>query len=335
MKKIFVLVLCAAGACAPDVEVARFHGESFLAVWGASPDDVWAAAVPYDPDDRGARPAIRPCGPDVFRTETIVRRWDGRRWSRVMTPFDRPVLAIAGSGADDVWVGGMDGLVARWDGQGFSRLDVSAVATHDGLTDLCHDQVNIVGLWSPGRGQIWAVGHILPSRTGPALVLQYDGTSWTRHRLEAPDGLSAVWGSGPRDVWVGGNSGLLFHHDGGGWTRVDAGTDRYRNGLWGSGPRDVWAVGNGGAITHFDGTTWSLRATGGDRWYDAVSGRDAGEVWAVGHELPAGGAAVVSRWDGAAWSDAATGLGEPLADVWASQAGGAWAVGEGLIVRLR
>jgi hypothetical protein len=327
------LVCAGLAACTPRVEVTSFHGEAFSAIWGASADDVWVAAEPYHPELDGLpMAAIRRCGPDAYQTATILRRWDGRQWTKVPTSADRRLDAIAGSGTNDVWFAGLDGLVLHWDGQRIDRVDVSAVAHHDGMTDLCHDAVAIQSLWSPAPGQIWAVGFIAPSATGPALILHHDGVRWTRHRIDFNEGLTAVWGSGPNDVWAMGPWNAAFHYDGTTWTRADNGTTAPRKALWGSGPNDIWSVGEGD-FTHFDGRTWSPHHQIGGRWYHGLSGRHASEVWAVGFRE--GNKALVSHYDGVNWSDVDTGDLYILNDVWATPAGGAWAAGRGMIARLR
>ena len=64
----------------------------------------------------------------------------------------------------------------------------------------------------------------------------------------------AVWGTGPNDVWKGGQYGRLRHWDGTTWTIARIAIDNeipVQNtiyGIWGSGPADVWVVGDGIAL---------------------------------------------------------------------------------------
>jgi len=58
---------------------------------------------------------------------------------------------------------------------------------------------------------VWAVGD-------DATVVHWDGAAWTRIAtpLDAAADkpmLASVWGSGPKDVWIGGN-GIMLHFQG-------------------------------------------------------------------------------------------------------------------------
>ncbi|MDF2696845.1 MAG: hypothetical protein K0S65_5228 [Labilithrix sp.] len=84
-------------------------------------------------------------------------------------------------------------------------------------------------------------------------------------------GLSAVWGSGPSDVWVVGAAGSVLHWDGSAWATASAGTTQSLYAVWGSGPNDVWAVSTPGAIFHTTGF-----ANGTAEWSRAMDIADAG-----------------------------------------------------------
>jgi hypothetical protein len=62
--------------------------------------------------------------------------------------------------------------------------------------------------------------------------------------------LSAIWGSGPDDVWMLGGA-VTRHWDGKAWTPMSTVTALIPlEGVWGSASNDVWIVGIGGAILH-------------------------------------------------------------------------------------
>ena len=89
--------------------------------------------------------------------------------------------------------------------------------------------------------------------------------------LDERVGLSAVWGSGPSDVWVVGAAGRVLHWDGSAWETLSAGTTQSLYAVWGSGPNDVWAVSTPGAIFHSTGF-----ANGTAEWSRATDIADAG-----------------------------------------------------------
>jgi len=117
------------------------------------------------------------------------------------------------------------------------------ICSDDGF---CHTVVpegqSLRGVWGDGEGIVWAVSN-------EGSILRWDGASWSIHTT-FETALSAIWGSGPTDVWVAGAAGL-FHGAGPSsdalvFTPVadlpgDA-TIPIRA-IWGTGPNDVWAVG--------------------------------------------------------------------------------------------
>lgn len=68
--------------------------------------------------------------------------------------------------------------------------------------------------------------------------------------------LTAVWGSGPNDVWAAGSGGTVIRWNGAAWTPVP-GVDVKNtfHTIWGSGPSDVWIASATDVIYHFDGTS--------------------------------------------------------------------------------
>jgi len=82
-------------------------------------------------------------------------------------------------------------------------------------------------------------------------VLHWNGYGWSRVNSGTTANLTAVWGTGPNDVWaVGGTStttgsaGSILHWDGSTWTTQSSVLTTTLAGVWGVGVKDVWAVGN-------------------------------------------------------------------------------------------
>ncbi len=80
---------------------------------------------------------------------------------------------------------------------------------------------------------------------------------------------SAIWGSGPTDVYVVGMSlstlnGYIMHYNGSSWTIVGTYANQRIDAVWGSGPKDVFAAGmdhikSGSYVHHYDGTSWQTQ----------------------------------------------------------------------------
>lgn len=143
--------------------------------------------------------------------------------------------------------------------------------------------------------------------------------------------LTAIWGSGPSDVWaVGGRftSGFMRHWDGAAWEAVGGGPEPLY-GIWGTGPDDVWAVGASGQIRHQTDGGWASVASGTTKTLTSVSGTSDSDVWATGFD------GTLRHWDGSSWSVSDGGVGAvDFNALWASAANDVWVVGDnGTILR--
>jgi hypothetical protein len=188
-------------------------------------------------------PSIAPGGAGEPLTRMFATRLDGDQWSFELLPFfdgiqDQGLAsyraqAIAGSAADDVWVGGWvlqvgsgpDGaLLAHWDGSEWSWHDIwplmnSEVSDIDAIAAIASDDV-------------WAVGDETFENQTRAVILHFDGTSWSR--IAAPEepnlnvALRTVVARAADDVYAGGVAWVsgeapqayLVHFDGHGWSAV-------------------------------------------------------------------------------------------------------------------
>ncbi len=133
--------------------------------------------------------------------------------------------------------------------------DTSAPDAPDGSTkdaavrtcsdqDFCHTALppneTLRDVWGDGTN-VWSV-----SEEGD--VLRWDGTAWKVH-ASALGALYAVWGSGPTNVWIGGERGL-FHGTGASSAALvfapEAAPGNAQapiRSIWGTGATNVWAVG--------------------------------------------------------------------------------------------
>jgi hypothetical protein len=176
--------------------------------------------------------------------------------------------------------------------------DLDAALPECSKEGFCHTTVppkqTLRGVWSDGAGITWAI-----SQEGA--ILRFDGKTWSVHTSDLGE-LFSIWGSGPTDVWVGGD-GPLFHGQGatsGSLTFVRVDTPGGKNAItsiWGTSANDVWAIGGEntfpleGRVLHYDGTPgkddagaeWSLEDAYPDPiWLLRVSGSPASGVWIAG-----------------------------------------------------
>lgn len=114
----------------------------------------------------------------------------------------------------------------------------------------------------------------------------------------AQQGVKAVWGSGPADIWALTEQPSVLHYDGRVWSQTPLTGMGTPLAVWGSGPRDIFVVGEGGMALRWDGTQWSRLTTGVTRDLVAVGGRSATEVYAVAQAEHDTDRPLLLRWDG-------------------------------------
>jgi hypothetical protein len=318
-------------------EVARpasLDGAAVASAWAAGPDDIFFAA--------GKR----------------IARWTRGGWRVELGP-GATVTSIAGTAADDVWaVAG--GAVYHRDAAGWSAADDSWLAQIVVPGRTTGASVASIQPWS--RDEVWATGladgydyRDATSNYGANLfVLRWTGGAWRAFTIDeiVPDHrtgadfyyLTALWVSGPDDVWAGGptyftgstmNGGSIVHYDGTAWTfSTGVGFPKHPAAFWGTGA-ELWAAIDGGNVSGSSGAALLHRVNGA--WTDgkvdvlswqaealaSVWGRAPNDVWAAGAD--------VVHWDGSAFAlvDDAPDAVRHMNALVTGDAGSVWLVGPG------
>ncbi|AKV03942.1 hypothetical protein AKJ09_10605 [Labilithrix luteola] len=109
-----------------------------------------------------------------------------------LIPLDSQAdLFAAWGGHDDLWVGGSGGTIARFDGTVWHEETTGTSAT-------------IRAMFGFSSTDVWAAGD-------EGTVLHFDGATWSKVSTFGYTGpLMTIWGSGPDDVWIGGEY-AMFH----------------------------------------------------------------------------------------------------------------------------
>ena len=110
-----------------------------------------------------------------------------------------------------------------------------------------------------------------------------------------------VWGSGPDDVYVVGQPGLIFHWNGSAWAQQTSGTTAALTDVWGDDSGNVYITGHDGVILRKSGDSWVDMGSGTDADLFAI-GEYQGSVFACGRTAEF---AVLRRLNGSGWSEAA------------------------------
>jgi hypothetical protein len=191
----------------------------------------------------------------------------------------------------------------------------------------------VFGVWSPGAGELYAVG---AEREGRGFLWHAAGGLWSE--LPLPSGLPLdehgaapslfkVWGASAADVWVVGDRGVVLRGNAAqGFASIPSGSQEERLFTVHGAAEQVVMVGG-------SANGWAL-ATAGDGLLDisppgaaplqGVCLAASGELWAVG---VAGN--VYARAAGqSSWRDVFTGVAvQSLHAVWMDPRGGVWTVG--------
>jgi hypothetical protein len=152
------------------------------AIWGSAPDDYWIAGSRRLADSTTERLLFHWNGADWIVAGTYGS-WDGINQSPFY--FD----SIHGTGADDVYVAGVDMTLHR-DATGWSPLVLPDNASAGGR--LLGSSTSDVYLLTPG------------------LLWHWDGAVWKKTSVSSS--VTSGWGNSPTDIWLR-SSNSLTHYD--------------------------------------------------------------------------------------------------------------------------
>lgn len=336
------------------------QGSPLTALWAVSSSEAWAVghnvtilhfsngkwrrATP-PAGARGNLEAIWGTGPnDVWAVGGGVLHWDGKAWSEIPGIDKRWRLrSVSGSSPQDVWIASARGTTWHWDGHRVTERPLPPPASPLFPTSL-------VAIWSNAPDDAWTV-----SSHGD--VFHWNGKTWTLRANKVMRRVRALWGAGPRDLWMAGTEGLR-HWDGASWQTAAKRKFSGFTSVSGTGVDDIW-VGSASGLSHWDGKAWSLEKSSEERllalsstqgrvWALSAAGNvlrsdggsmksslqvqsvvDRGPMWGFGDSdlwianLDAGS---FSHWDGTRWSRVKGPDIKPWA-MWGARSDDIWAVG--------
>ncbi len=287
--------------------------ELFIGVWGFDANNIYI---------------ISKTG-NIYHFDGQSWREEGKASARASNAF-----AIWGLNPNNLFVVGDYGLIAHYDGAAWKdqvqgppfwtnrvwtdgvRVVVVGngpqVLRYDGARWILEELPGEVGdAWAYHTYDIWGLAWNDLYATGDGVIWHFDGQTWTQAYTlltnfggqEFPVSLTAIWGSGPGDVYAVGvglfpREEIIVHYDGKEWSivRRQASLALLQD-IWGSGPNDIYVAAGDGGILHYNGSTWSQIAFG---YFVSVWGADANHVYAVG-EHPSTNTGAIFRYTGGAW----------------------------------
>jgi len=277
----------------------------YLDVWVQVPvtvtDTRRAWTVMSTPDDQGNRGIWGSSSSNVYTANYLgLWRYNGSSWAHVPQAQWRTFYDVYGSGANDVFAVGADGLIMRYDGDGWSaaRFDGSSVADEPlDAPVIPARRITLRALWGlPSHdftvtvgdsgtvlyhdGDEWndfsvPVDETLTDVWGTSLSNFYATTSdgrllrwngWTVSYVsgvQAPGALHTVWGTSSSNVYVAGDGGILYRYNGNSWTRIRLPTRSTLYAVWGTSSSNLYVGGEDGALYRYNGSTWTPEKSDG------------------------------------------------------------------------
>ncbi len=155
-----------------DDELSRLYG-----VCGTSANDVWVV---------GQR----------------ILHWDGEQIeSHQTTEVYGTLQGVFAFAPDDVWAVGRHGMVARFDGENWRRVEIP-------------HQHGLNAIWGSSPADVWVVGD-------GGMLGHWNGQQWTFEFSPGESIIMDVWGSGPDEVWAVCLNGQILRCVGGRWMVVE------------------------------------------------------------------------------------------------------------------
>lgn len=303
--------------------------------------DVWG-------DGQGIVWAISELGAGTEDERGSILRWDGKSWG-VHSPSKTKLAAIWGSGPNDLWAGGIAGLL-HGDGTAWTTADLGEA------------DIEVADIGGSSTSGTWVVGRSATAESAPARAFRRAPGSavWERVQIEPLDGHPQVDGFSLRNVWLGGNGDVfvvgranrdhLFRLRAGTstWELVPFPSEISTQAFFqfsgaGSAGADVWLF---GYRRSFGATYWVGKSSNLDestdwtigRWRSSLDGEEDKirrfAVWGTSENdvWTCGAFARIQHWDGTTWTTARLSLdGVPIGDelraFWGRSNDDLWAVG--------
>jgi hypothetical protein len=212
-------VAAAGSSSAADVWAITSNGSRSHALWWNGVRWAAAGSIPASIGDVVVlgHGNVWAFGEPVFPRRASTWHYNGHGWRRLASGHG--LSAGSALSAHSIWaVGGT--AVAHWNGHAWSRTSVASLLPASGL--LHHSSLS--GIYAASSANVWAVGTGgRMDEGGPAVVLHFNGTHWSRAALDAassdpalaqviPDGSGGLWIPVPS---MGGIRSRMLRYSGG------------------------------------------------------------------------------------------------------------------------
>lgn len=247
--------------------------QTVFGVWGSSATDVYAV------------------GSGTSGRRGFLWHYDGAAWSEVALPNDVPLangetpglFKIWGTGANDIWAVGGDGLVLH--------------KTSSGWAVVPNERKDTLFTVSGAGGRVYLCGGGVQSE-----LLEGKGTSFTD---VSPANVSLIQGlagdpTDPEGAWATGEGGAVFHRTGGKWQQQNHGLTLDVESLhaaWVDPKGRVWAVGGRVISTLTKGALVRFAPKGAATYVQPEKPTPPAVTCPAAQIDPAEGKSIARRWD--------------------------------------
>jgi hypothetical protein len=237
--------------------------------------------------------------------------------------------AVSVVGSSDVWAVGPGGLIAHFDGNGWSAVPGPTSA-----------QLYDIDMVSAGDG--WAVGGRVnhDTRAVSGVILRLEAGTWREQQHPGSAArIMAVDAMSPDEAWAVNETGEVLRHAGGTWRIAGRVPGVFLNSISMVNNTMGWATGNDGSqalMVRYQNDTWVKVPVGGGL-SDAVDVKmlAANDGWALGLRFNADATfdSVLLRFTGSTWSQADFSRNAVVSRLDMADSSSGWAVGrDGLVL---
>jgi serine/threonine-protein kinase len=314
--------------------IARWNGTAWTTVPSPDPGTTRSiTGVAAASASRAWAVGCTDCGTGISTptsARALIMRWNGTAWTTVPNPSPvGSILTSVAVGPDGTaWAAGytdsatylLRTLIMRWNGTAWTTVPSPDPGRGAGMGSY------LSGVAAGPDGTAWAVGYSDSNGIISALILRWNGTTWTTVPSPSPTGsyLSSVVVAPGGTAWAAGYTqgdtslrALVMRWNGTAWTTVPnpgtAGSLLYGvtvapdGAAWAVGCADCGAHGSTRAspkplILRWNGTAWMAVPSpdpGPGTYLYRVTALSGSDAWAVGIT---GGKTLILRWNGQKWS---------------------------------
>ena len=266
-----------------EVDTLGDWNSRLSAIWGAAPNDIWAAGwivrddwgtnlihyngekwVDFTYFEAELRSIHGISSNDIWAVgnnliipnrNALIAHYNGVEWKSIYTNIDLPSLkAIWASSANSVFAVGSKGTILHFDGRNWEIMQSNTDKT-------------LYDVWGFGSDDVYACGGDNPlfSEASKPLLLHHDGKTWSSllDTINNPNKvIETVWGSSPENIYFQGyyiENGLYQGSLSKSWSFVQIPDDNNDiNKIRGNSTYNIFVVGAYGIVVHYNGQSWQM-----------------------------------------------------------------------------